>query len=60
MDYRNMVGDKWDPGMNVPFDPIASKVANESNMEVAIMNGKKLDNLENYLNGKEFRGTVIR
>ncbi len=60
VDYRNMVGDKWDPGMNVPFDPIASKVANESNMEVAIMNGKKLDNLENYLNGKEFRGTVIR
>lgn len=59
-DFRKIVGDEWDPGMNVPFDPVASKMADESGMEVVIMNGKKLKNLENYLEGKKFNGTVIR
>ena len=59
-DFRRIVGNKWDPGMNAPFDPIASKIAQEEKMEVVIMNGKKLKNLENYLSGKKFIGTVIR
>ncbi|HPN96331.1 MAG TPA: UMP kinase [Candidatus Moranbacteria bacterium] len=59
-DFRKMVGNKWDPGMNVPFDPVASKIAQEHNMEVAIMNGKNLKNLESYLNGEKFKGTVIK
>ncbi|MFA6973697.1 MAG: UMP kinase [Parcubacteria group bacterium] len=58
-DFRKMVGDKWDPGMNAPFDPIASKLAQEENIEVAIMNGKNLKNLENYFSGKGFKGTKI-
>lgn len=59
-DFRKIVGDKWDPGMNAPFDPIASKIAQEENMEVAIMNGKDLINLNNYFDGKKFKGTVIK
>ncbi|MFA6383059.1 MAG: UMP kinase [Parcubacteria group bacterium] len=59
-DYRKMVGDKWDPGMNAPFDPIASKLAQEENIEVAIMNGINLENLENYLEGRKFKGTIIK
>jgi len=59
-DFRKIVGDKWDPGMNTPFDPIASKIAQEENIEVAIMNGKDIINLENYLGGKKFKGTVIK
>jgi uridylate kinase len=58
-DFRAMVGNKWDPGMNAPFDPIASKLASEANMEVVILNGKKLKNMENCLEGKKFNGTVI-
>lgn len=58
-DFRKMVGDKWDPGMNTPFDPIASKLAQEENIEVVIMNGRNLKNLENYLEEKGFRGTTI-
>ncbi len=58
--FRKMVGDKWDPGMNAPFDPIASKLAEEENIKVVIMNGKKIGNLENYLDGKKFSGTIIR
>ncbi len=59
-DFRKIVGDKWDPGMNAPFDPIASKIAQKENIEVAIMNGKDLINLQNHLNGRRFKGTVIK
>jgi len=58
--FRKIVGDKWTPGLNAPFDPIASKEAQEQGMEVAIMNGKNLDNFEKYLNEKEFIGTRIK
>lgn len=59
-DFCKMVGNKWDPGMNAPFDPIASKLARKEKLEVAIMNGKNLKNLENYLNNKAFKGTIIK
>lgn len=59
-DFRKMVGDIWDPGMNAPFDPIASKEAQEIGLEVAIMNGQNLPNLKKYLEGKKAKGTIIR
>jgi len=59
-DFRKIVGDSWDAGLNAPFDPIASRIAEENGMEVVIMNGRKLKNLENYLAGKKFKGTVIK
>ncbi len=59
-DFRKIVGDKWDPGLNTPFDPVASKMAEELEMEVVIVNGKKLKNFENYLAHKKFQGTFIR
>jgi uridylate kinase len=58
-DFRKIVGSKWDPGLNAPFDPVASKKAEELGLKVVIMNGKNLDNLEKYFRNKKFRGTVI-
>ncbi|MDO8260016.1 MAG: UMP kinase [Candidatus Magasanikbacteria bacterium] len=58
--FRKIVGDKWDPGLNSPFDPIASKLAQKLNLEVVIMNGKKITNLKNYLDNKKFKGTTIK
>jgi len=58
--FRKIVGDKWDPGLNAPFDPIASKESEQIGMEVAIMNGKNLENFEKYLNNKKFIGTIIK
>ncbi len=57
--FRKIVGDKWDPGMNVPFDPIAAQLAEKNNLEVAIIGGHNLSNLENYLQNRDFEGTVI-
>ena len=59
-DFRKMVGNVWDPGMNVPFDPVASRLAEQSGMTVAIVNGTNLKNLQNVIEGKRFVGTVIR
>ena len=58
-DMKKIVGGKWTPGSNVPFDPVACKLAEESGIAVVVMNGKKLDNLEKYLNGDKHVGTII-
>ncbi len=59
-EFRKMFPKKWDPGLNVPFDPIASREAERLKMEVVIINGRKIKNLERYLKGKNFIGTKIR
>lgn len=59
-DFRKIVGNKWDPGLNAPFDPIAAKESEKLKLEVAIMNGKNINNLEDYINNKKFIGTIIK
>lgn len=58
-EYRRLIPDEWDPGLNSPFDPIASKKAQSLGMEVAILNGKNIPNVEKYLRGQMFIGTVL-
>lgn len=57
--YRALIPKEWNPGLNSPFDPIASKMAQEEGMTVFIMNGKSIENLDKCLNGEKFMGTVI-
>ena len=57
-DYRKMIGDTWTPGMNVVFDPIASKLAQASKIRVALL-GSDVKNLDRYLSAQSFRGSVI-
>ncbi len=59
-EYRAMVGDVWKPGMNAPFDPIASKLAADLGVTAQIVNGKDLANLERALDGLPFVGTTIQ
>lgn len=59
-EFRKIVGDEWVPRMSKPFDPIASREAEKLGLEVAILNGRNLENLEKYLDGAAFQGTVIR
>lgn len=59
-DFRKLLPNEWDPGLNAPFDPIAAKKAEELGIEVAIMNGNNLENLKNYLDGLDFIGTKIK
>lgn len=50
----------WIPGSNRPFDPIASCEAQNNGQEVVILNGHNLENIGNYLEGKTFKGTLIK
>jgi uridylate kinase len=60
IDYRNLIPKEWtSAGLSTPFDPIASKAAEDAGIEVSIMNGKPIDNLAKCLNGEKFMGTVI-
>ncbi|OGH24522.1 MAG: aspartate kinase [Candidatus Levybacteria bacterium RIFCSPLOWO2_01_FULL_39_24] len=59
-ELRKLVGDKWTPGMHVPFDPIAAKKAQSLGVKAVIVNGRDFDNLENYFRGRKFTGTVIK
>ncbi len=58
-EFRKLLPEKWDPGLHTPFDPIASREADRSGMEVAMINGGKLSEFEKYLSGKKFIGTKI-
>lgn len=57
--FRNIVGFKWMPGMNTPFDPIASALAERLHLEVVVMGGKDFKNIQNYLAKKNYIGTLI-
>lgn len=58
-DFRAMVGDEWVPGKNAPFDPIASKLAQEAGIKVICADGRNTTNTLAILNGEAFEGTVI-
>ena len=59
-DFRkNVVGYKWIPGKNVPFDPMASALAEKLKLKVSILQGTNLVELKKALQDKKFKGTVI-
>lgn len=58
-EFRAMIPAEWDPGLSSPFDPVAARTAEVLQMEVAIINGSKLEELKKYLAGEPFVGTRI-
>lgn len=58
-EFRALIPSDWDPGLSSPFDPVAAKVAQRDNIEVAIINGTRLDEVIKYLNNEPFVGTKI-
>lgn len=58
-DFRAILPSEYSPGINSPFDPVAAAMAEKLGLELAIMNGKPLASLKQYLSGKKFKGTVI-
>jgi uridylate kinase len=58
-EFQKLVGDKWKPGINVPFDPVATEKAAAMRLRVIVAAGRNIDNLKKILYGKKFEGTVI-
>jgi uridylate kinase len=59
-EFRELLPKEWSPGLSSPFDPVAAKEAEALKLEVAVINGAKLDEFEKYLNNQSFEGTIIR
>jgi len=59
-EYRKLISSRWKPGMSAPFDPIAAKAAQDFKMTVIVTKGTDLKNLENIIQNKPFKGTVIQ
>lgn len=57
--YLRLVGRTWQPGLQTPFDPVASQLAQKHRIEVAIVNGKNLSAVRQAVLGQSVRGTLI-
>ena len=58
-DFRDLVGETWEPGINLPFDPVAAKRAERAGLRVITAAGTDLNNLKALLRNQPFNGTVI-
>lgn len=58
-EFRKIVGDKWNPGANTPFDPIASKLAQKLKLTLKFAKGSNLAQVKNIISGKDFLGSII-
>ncbi|HEX4798976.1 MAG TPA: UMP kinase [Candidatus Paceibacterota bacterium] len=58
-DFLTLIPREWSPGLSSPFDPVAARLAHANNIEVSVINGKRVEDIEKYLNGETFMGTRI-
>jgi uridylate kinase len=54
-----IIGRKWTPGANIPFDPEAAKLAKKEKIKVIFLNGRNFKNLEKVFFVEKFKGTII-
>jgi len=57
-DYRKKFTSLFRPGIHVPFDPLAARLAEQSGIQV-MMVSSNVRNLKRAFFGRSFRGTVI-
>ncbi len=53
-------GDKRLARTNFPFDLVACRLAQRSNIELRFVDGKNLHEVENAINDKTFKGTLVK
>lgn len=57
-EYRDIIPSQWTPGMSAPFDPVASRKAQNAGISVVVL-GASIENLQAYLSNERFEGTII-
>ena len=58
-ELKKIVGSKWTPGANVPFDPKAVGLAKKLNLTVKFIKGTDLTQIKKALDNKSIKGTVV-
>lgn len=59
-EFLKIIGNKWNPGANLPFDPTAAKLAQRIGIKVVITKGTDLSNLKKILGDEKAKGTIIQ
>ncbi len=54
-----IVGREYHPGLTAVVDPIAAEVIHRNKIKTLVVDGRKLENIENAVKGKRHGGTVI-
>lgn len=57
--YLKMIPSRWRPGMSMPVDPVAARLAKKEKREIIVADGKNLSNLRKILRNKKFKGTSL-
>ena len=57
--FQKLIPKKWRPRLHSPFDPRASQLARRLGLSLYVINGRRLSELDNLLNGRKFRGSQI-
>jgi uridylate kinase len=58
-DFRKLIPEEWGPGLSSPFDPVAAREAERLGIEVAQINGERIEEVMHYVHGDAFIGTRI-
>ncbi|GAB4219196.1 MAG: hypothetical protein Fur009_4150 [Candidatus Microgenomates bacterium] len=58
-EVEKIIGNKWTPGLNAPFDPVATPLAKKLGLTVIVTTGHNFNNLNKVVEGESFKGTVI-
>lgn len=58
-ELRKIVGEKWSPGANVPFDPVAAQTAEKLGLKVKFVCGTNLNEVKKAIRNKACLGTTI-
>ncbi len=58
-EYFKIIPSKWQPGLSVPIDPVAARLAQKEGIKIIVAEADNLNNLKKILENKEFKGTTI-
>jgi uridylate kinase len=58
-EYEKLIPKKWTPGFSSPVDPVATRLAKKTQLQVKVLKGTDLANLKKAIDGKKFKGTII-
>jgi uridylate kinase len=59
VEMRKIVGEKWNPGVNLPFDPLAAKEAQKLGLKVTFVRGTDLAEVKKAIAKQSFQGTIV-
>lgn len=59
VDYLKLIPEKWVPGLSSPFDPVASRLAQEHSISVLIASHDMITRLPEYIVHGTYTGTIL-